>query len=106
VVALFGQCLLFPKWKNCLSVQAASDSGRRLKYTRSGVSVSGWSGVDGVVEVDVTSDGRSGLTDRLVCVQVDLFVLDGLPGPFHEDVVTLAALAGLSGSLGQKRMAC
>jgi hypothetical protein len=40
------------------------------------------------------------LAGRLVCVQVDLFVLDGLPDPLHKDVVTLAALAGLSGSLG------
>jgi RHS repeat-associated protein len=30
---LFGQFLLFPKWKFCSSVQAARVAGRRLKYT-------------------------------------------------------------------------
>ena len=47
-------------------------------------------GSDGVVELQVEADGRSGLVGRGVGVQVDLLVLDGLPDALHEDVVTPA----------------
>ena len=48
---------------------------------------------DGVVELDVATDRRSGLVDRLVGMQVNLFVLDGLPDALDEDVVAPAAAA-------------
>ena len=46
---------------------------------------------DGVVEVDVAPDGCSGLADRLVGVQVDLFIFDRLPNSLDEYIVTPAA---------------
>src|ERR1019366_10652768 len=50
-----------------------------------------WSG--GVVELQVSADGRSGLADRGVSVEVNLLVFDGLPDALDEDVVAPAAFA-------------
>jgi len=46
-----------------------------------------------IEELDVPADPASGLADRLVGVQVHLFVLDRPPEAFHENIVTPAALA-------------
>ena len=49
--------------------------------------------MDGVAEVDVLADRRSGLADRRVGVQVDMLVLARSPDVVDEDVVATAALA-------------
>ena len=42
---------------------------------------------DGVVELDVLPDRGSGLMHRIVGVEIDLFILDGLPDPLDENIV-------------------
>jgi hypothetical protein len=44
-------------------------------------------GARGVVEIDVAPDPGPGLPDRVVGVQIHLFVLDRAPQPLDEDVV-------------------
>ena len=46
---------------------------------------------DGVVELDVLPDRGSGLMHRLVGVEIDLFILDGLPDPLDENIVAPSA---------------
>ena len=41
-------------------------------------------GSDGVVELQVSADRSSGCVNRLVGVEVDLFILDRLPDPLDE----------------------
>jgi hypothetical protein len=48
---------------------------------------------DGVIELQVFPDGSPGFVDRLVCVEINLFILDGLPDPLDEHAVSPAALA-------------
>lgn len=48
---------------------------------------------DGVVKLQVAADGRSGLADRSVGVQIDLLVLNRFPDALHEDIVAPAAAA-------------
>ena len=50
-----------------------------------------WSGV--VVELDLPSQEGSCFVDRVVCPEVDLFVLDCSPDSFHEDIVAPTALS-------------
>jgi len=48
---------------------------------------------DGVIKLQVFSDGSSGFADRLVGVEIDLLILDRLPGPLNEHVVASTAFA-------------
>jgi hypothetical protein len=48
-------------------------------------------GTAGVVEGEVAGDAGLRRGHRVIRVQVDLFVLDGAPEPFDEDVVAPAA---------------
>src|SRR6478752_4141300 len=41
----------------------------------------------GVEEIDVARDPRLGLADRVIGVEVNLFVFDGPPKSLHEDIV-------------------
>ncbi len=47
----------------------------------------------GIVEVEIQTDGCSGLAYRVVGLEIDLLVLHALPQPFHKHVVAPAALA-------------
>ena len=46
-----------------------------------------------VVEIQISPDAGFGRADALVGMQVNLFVLDGAPQPFHEYVVAPATVA-------------
>ena len=46
-----------------------------------------------VVELDPLANSGPGLCSPAPCMQVDAFVFEGTPQPFHEDVVEEAALA-------------
>ena len=46
-----------------------------------------------VVQLDVFANGTPGMADRLVGLQVDLFVLDAAPYPLDEHVIAPASLA-------------
>jgi hypothetical protein len=56
-----------------------------------GVSFQAGVGPDCVVELDVPSQAGSGLLHRLICVEVDLLVLDRSPDALDEDIVAPTA---------------
>jgi hypothetical protein len=47
----------------------------------------------GVVELQVFSDGSPGFLDRLLCMEIDLFIFDRLPDSLHEKIISPTALA-------------
>lgn len=50
-------------------------------------------GPSAVVKAKIAPDGGAGLRDTGVGMQVDLFIFDGSPKPFDEDVVAPCAFA-------------
>jgi len=52
-----------------------------------------WMGATIIEELDVLADSASGFADRVVSMQINLFVFDRAPEAFHKNIVTPAAFA-------------